>query len=169
MTQTNNELRLRIKTSLYDELPDDKIKINWNKNPIPMELFLSFLTVPVEIIRKHFGSDNGWTQRRNKDLGLIIRGGWYKNTEWLDGLEFGEKLSNKYNNIVNPFYLFGILSLDGRQFFIEYYRDEIEERLAYWQRGVEILKRKLEKEINTLNEVTAEVEVLRSLGTISIL
>jgi len=52
-----------IKQSFYDKLQSDKIKINWNKNPIKMDLFLSFLTIPVVRSYEHyrqFDASNGW-------------------------------------------------------------------------------------------------------------
>ena len=112
-----------------NHLPKDKTKINWNKNLIPMKLFLSFLTVDVERSRSHLGSDTGWT-RLNGENGLVVSGGIVKNTEYLDNLRYGKNLDNPYNNYVNPFYLFGILNEEGKRFFRNYYKDEIADMLA---------------------------------------
>src|SRR5688572_9885530 len=106
----NNEL----KSAFYNKLQTDKIKIYWNKNPIRMDLFLSFLTVATERSQKHLGSDTGWTKHFNKECNLIVSGGIVGNTEYLDSLEYGIKLSNPYNNYVNPFYLFDILTTKGK-------------------------------------------------------
>lgn len=95
-----------LKVNFYNKLKDDKIKINWNENPIRMELFLSFLTIEVERSRAHLGSNNGWTKLYNKEHGLIVSGGVLGAIEYLDHIEYGIKLSNPYNNYVNPFYLF---------------------------------------------------------------
>ena len=105
-------------------LPSDKIKINWNKNPIRMETFLSFLTVPVKRSFDHLGHDNGWTRLRG-DNDLVIRGGIVKGVEYLDGLEYGSHLDNAWNNYINPFYIFDILNQEGKDFFFDYYADDI--------------------------------------------
>ncbi|NCW12405.1 MAG: hypothetical protein EBV82_04425 [Chitinophagia bacterium] len=44
-----------INKELYSKLKHDKIQINWNKNPIKMDLFLSFLTVDVTRSTTHLG------------------------------------------------------------------------------------------------------------------
>jgi hypothetical protein len=108
----------------YKEMPKDKIKINWNKKPIKMDLFLSFLTVPTERQTRFLGSDTGWTQLTGGDR-LEIGGGVVKGTEYLDRLQYKKNLDNPYNHYVNPFYLFDILNDEGRVFFLEYYSDEI--------------------------------------------
>jgi len=111
---------------LKARLPHDKIKINWNENPIEMSKFLSFLTIDVVQCKDFLGYSNGWTRRENKDCNLFIRGGHVNSKEWLDDLEYGVKLANPYNNYVNPFYLFDIMTNEGRAFFIEYYKEDIE-------------------------------------------
>lgn len=106
-------------------LPLKKIEINWNKNPIPMNLFLSFLTIPTERITDHLGSDNGWTRRENKEYKLIIGGGITGGVNYLDSIQYGIKNQNPYNNYVNPFALFDVMNDEGRKFFIEYYKEDI--------------------------------------------
>lgn len=110
------------------KLSNDKIKINWNKNPIKMDDFLSFLTVETRRGTGHLGYDNGWT-RHYGDNDLEIRGGVVKGVEYLDTLQYRKKLDNPFNNYVNPFYLFEILNDDGKKFFLEYYSDEIQKEL----------------------------------------
>jgi hypothetical protein len=110
----------------YEQISFKKIEINWNESPIEMGLFLSFLTVPVVIIPEHFGSDTGWTLRENKELNLKIKGGVVGRTEYLNSIQFGDKLQNRYNNYCNPFYLFDILTDEGKRYFVDYYKDEIE-------------------------------------------
>lgn len=107
-----------------------------------MEVFLSFLTIPVEIIRDHLGSSTGWTQRKNGEHRLIIGGGFYKGVEWLDTLQYGEKLSNPWNDYVNPFFLFDILTKEGKRFFLDYYEEDIEKIII----NLEKKKERLEKE-----------------------
>jgi hypothetical protein len=107
----------------YSQLKNDKIKINWNKNPIPMKLFLSFLTVEVKKLSDFLGSCSGWTQYKG-DNGLVITGGIVK-VEYLDNIIYGKNLDNPYNNFVNPFYLFEIMNNEGKKFFLDYYADDI--------------------------------------------
>jgi hypothetical protein len=113
----------------YKALDKDKIEINWNNNPIPMELFLSFLTVETERQKKFLGSDNGWTLLTG-DNGLEIGGGIIKGTEYLNRLKYGKNLDNSYNNYVNPFYLFDIMANEGKIFFLQYYAEDINAILA---------------------------------------
>lgn len=123
------------------KLPFDKIKINWNKRPIRMDQFLSFLTVDVEVSRNHLGYENGWT-RYYGDNGLIVGGGIirYSNgsVEYLDSLQYGEKLDNPYNNFVNPFYLFEIMNDEGKRFFLEYYSEDIQKELDSAQKALKL-------------------------------
>ena len=114
---------MNLKLELYKHLKDDKVKINWNKNPIRMDQFISFLTVELTRSRDHLGYENGWTLLENKDL--KIGGGIVNGIEYLDRIQYGIKLSNPYNNYVSPFYLFDIMTDEGKAFFAEYYKDEI--------------------------------------------
>ena len=108
----------------YSKLDIDKIKINWNKKPIKMDLFLSFLTVDVKRSDNHLGSSTGWTQLTGKDS-LIIGGGVIKGIEYLDRIKYQKNMDNPYNNYVNPFYLFNILTDEGVMFFRDYYAEDI--------------------------------------------
>lgn len=114
-----------IRDLFYRKLDADKIKINWNLNPIRMDIFISFLTIPIKRNEKCFGCDTGWTERTNKDSGLIIKGGIIKGIEYLESIKYGKNLDNPYNDFVNPFYLFEIFTDEGKKFFIEYYKEEI--------------------------------------------
>lgn len=109
----------------YRKLDNDKIKINWNKHPIKMELFLSFITVETERPSNFLGSSNGWTKLVGES-NLEITGGIIKGVEYLDNIRYGNKLDNPYNNFVNPFYLFEILTDEGKKFFLEYYKKDID-------------------------------------------
>lgn len=146
----------------YSKLPWDKVQINWNKNPIRMGLFLSFLTVPVEIIRDHLGSDTGWTMKENKEHKLIIRGGIVNGIEWLDSLQFGTKLSNPYNNYVNPFFLMDIMTKEGIYFFLEYYKKEIDQLIENQIEKVESHKRQLEYNAQLLKDMNAEIQKIKT-------
>ena len=107
------------------KIEKDKIKINWNKNPIKMDMFLSLLTTETIIPEGDWlGQCTGWTKRVG-DGGLQITGGIVGNIEYLDHIKYGEKLDNPYNNFVNPFYLWDILTSEGKRFFLEYYADDI--------------------------------------------
>lgn len=135
-----------IKKEFYNKLPTDKIKISWNENPIKMDLFLSFLTVPVIRSNKHLGLDTGWTLFENKEHNLRVDGGIVNSIEYLDSLSFGNKLSNPYNDFVSPFYLWEILNDDGRKFFVDYYESDISKiinKLAYKIEYAEIELEKL--------------------------
>jgi hypothetical protein len=113
--------------SIFKELKNDKIKINWNKKPIRIDLFTSFLTIPTEISTDHLGSDMGWTRRVNSAHLLEIGGGIVGGVNYLDSIKYGKNLANPYNNYVNPFFLFDIMTDEGKKFFIDYYKDDIEE------------------------------------------
>ena len=107
------------------EISMDKIKINWNKNPIKMELFLSMLTIETRIPDGDWlGKCRGWTEHEG-DGDLMIRGGIVKGVEYLDSIIYGKNLHNPYNNYVNPFCLFDILTDEGKTFFLEYHADDI--------------------------------------------
>ena len=151
-----------LKKEFYDKLKSQKTEINWNKNPIKMVQFLSFLTVEVEIIRDAPGSGFGWTRRENKSIGLIIRGGIVNGVEYLDNLQFGEKLSNQYNNYVNPFYLFDILTEEGKAFFVDYYKDEISAIIESTKQKVAFLKKKLAEQKILFASIQNEVKQLKS-------
>ena len=110
--------------NFYSQLPDEKIKINGNKNPVPMKLFLSFLTIQTQKQTDFLGSCNGWTQYTG-DNRLVISGGIVNGKEYLDHILYKKNLDNPYNNFVNPFYLFEIMNDDGKKFFLDYYSKEI--------------------------------------------
>lgn len=111
-----------------------------------MDLFISFLTVPVEQTKNHMGYDTGWTQRIG-DNGLIISGGIVNGIDYLDALQYGKNLDNPYNNYINPFYLFGIFTRAWRCFFMNYYKEEIDKLLKEKDENIEHLKSKLEYSI----------------------
>jgi hypothetical protein len=123
------------------QITHKKIKISQNKKPIPMELFLSFLTVDVVRSKKHLGSTNGWTLLMGED-NLQIGGGIVDRVEYLDCLKYKNKLDNKYNDFVNPFYLFDILSEEGKKFFLDYYADDIKAVLDKAEKESELAQRK---------------------------
>lgn len=133
-------------------LKNDKIEINFNKNPIKMDLFLSFVKVPTEINREHLGYSNGWTQKVNKEYNLIIGGGVVGGIEYLDRLQFGKNLQNRFNNYVNPFYLFEILTEEGKLFFKEYYKEDIEKIISEKTEKIKYIKLQIENERQLLTE-----------------
>jgi len=150
--------------TLIKELPHDKIKINWNKKPILMADFLSFLTIPVEKSTEHPGASTGWTRFFNKEYKLEVGGG-IVNKHYLDSLQYGHRLQNQYNNYVNPFYLFDVLTPEGKTFFLKYYEEDIQkiinkqlEAIIYAKQGLkqkEDLLSAMEVEHNSLiNSIT---------------
>lgn len=151
-----------LKDDFYDKLYYDKIKINWNKNPIRMDLFLSFLTVKVERSHEHFGSSNGWTKLTNEEHKLIIGGGIVGSIEFLDSIQYGVKLSNTYNNYVNPLYLFDIFTKEGQAFFLEYYADEIDAIVTTKRKSIAIEERKLSHSKEVLQVIEQEIQLLKS-------
>jgi len=136
-----------INKELYSELNYDAIKINWNKNPIKMDLFLSFLTVDVVKSNDNLGICNGWTEYENKSINLIISGGFVResNCEYLDSIRYGKNLQNRYNNWCNPFYLFDILTVEGQRFFVEYYRNDIVELMSKLDNSIKFRESELQR------------------------
>lgn len=149
-----------LKESFYNKLKDDKIKINWNKKPIRMDLFISFLNVELIRSNDHLGSNNGWTKLQNESIKLYIGGGIVDGIEYLDTLKYGEKLSNGYNNFVNPFYLFEIMNTDGQKFFIDYYKEDIDKILKSFEEKKTNAEWNLKKTRKELIDIKAEVEFL---------
>ncbi len=137
----------------YGKLPDDKIKINWNKNPIKIDKFLSFLTVKTTRSKDHLGSCNGWTLHENKELFLYVTGGIVNGNEWLDNIQFGRNLANSYNNYVNPFYLWEIMTKEGLDFFLAYYDDEITKRIDELSNKIKSTKATLDDLENFYNKI----------------
>ena len=149
-----------LKESFYNKLKDDKIKINWNKKPIRMDLFISFLNVELIRSNDHLGSNNGWTKLQNESIKLYIGGGIVDGIEYLDTLKYGEKLSNGYNNFVNPFYLFEIMNTDGQKFFIDYYKEDIDKILKSFEEKKTNAEWNLKKTRKELIDIKADVKEL---------
>jgi len=149
-----------LKESFYNKLKDNKIKINWNKKPIRMDLFISFLNVELIRSNDHLGSNNGWTRLENESIKLEIGGGIVNGIEYLDNIKYGEKLSNVYNNFVNPFYLFEIMNNDGQNFFIDYYKEDIDKIVKSFEDKKSNAERNLIQARKELIDIKAEVEFL---------
>lgn len=147
-------------SSLCAKLPNDKIKINWNRNPVEMDVFLSFLTIEVEKSDDHLGRSTGWTRYYNRDKNLIISGGIVGGVEYLDSIKYGKNLANPYNNFVNPFYLEDVMTSEGVAFFVEYYKGEIKEVIAGKAKQVESLEDKLADAIEELSTLESEYDQL---------
>lgn len=135
-------------------MPKDKIKINLNKNPVKMNFFLSLLTVDVVRSKNHLGSCTGWTLLTGAN-GLEVGGGNVGGTEYLDHLKYRKNLDNDYNNFINPFYLFEIFNDKGKQFFLEYYADEIKGVLHKAKADAELSKQEFEAEKEKETEILA--------------
>lgn len=143
--------------ALISQLNKDKIEINWNDTPIKMELFLSFLTIETEINKDYLGYNNGWTFKLNKEHNLYIKGGYVGGIEYLNNIQYGKNLDNPYNNYVNPFYLFHIMNKEGRKFFFEYYKNDIEELISKQKEKVESETLKLEELRYCANEILKQM------------
>lgn len=126
-----------------------------------MNVFLSFLTVEVIKIEKHLGDATGWTLYENEDLKLRIGGGIVYGIDYLDTLQFGNKLSNPYNNYVNPFFIFDILTKEGQSFFINYYMVEIDEIVTSCQNAILNLKTQLSDKESLLKQLSDEIAMLQ--------
>jgi hypothetical protein len=146
--------------TIIKQLKNDKIQISFNKNPIPMQLFISFLTIPVERSKGYLGESTGWSQYHNTDAKLVFTGGVCDGGHWLDHIQYGTKLQNPYNNYVNPFYLFDIMNGEGKQFFINYYKDDIEAILKKQKQDVAYAKKCLADEKAKLLEIKSEYDLL---------
>lgn len=140
---------MNYKKELYDKLDSSKIEIAQNINPIRMEQFMSFLKVPVVKIKDSLGSSTGWTRYENEEIGLVICGCSVRGVEYLDCIQYKKNPSNKYNNYVNPFFIFDLLSKDGRKFFANYYETEILKIISDTKSALEAAK----KNVITLNEL----------------
>jgi hypothetical protein len=149
-----------LKDSFYNKLKYDKIKMNWNKNPIRMDLFISFLNVELIRSNDHLGSNNGWTKLQNDYIKLYVGGGIVNGIEYLDTLKYGEKLSNVYNNFVNPFYLFEIMTIEGQKFFIDYYKEDIDKIVKSFEDKKANAEWNLKQARKELIDIKAEVEFL---------
>ncbi len=141
----------------YHDLESDKIKINWNKNPIEMNKFLSFLTIPI-VLTNDGRRNNLWTVHENSDHKLIIGGGIVNRVEYLDSLQFGEKLDNSYNNYVNPFYLFPVMNKEGKKFFFEYYQKEITLLKTKTKEYIKQLREEIKEENELLDQIKLECQ-----------
>lgn len=155
---------MNLKEEFYKKLDYDKIKINWNKNPIKMDLFLSFLNVEVKFIKEHLGSGTGWTKYENEEHKLEIGGGWVNQIEYLDSLQFGEKLHNPYNNYVSPFYMFDILTKEGQSFFIDYYSVDIDNIVESHKNKIKQLTEKLKLEKELKSRILEEINTLKAIN-----
>lgn len=140
---------MNYKKELYDKLDSNKIGIAQNSDPIRMELFMSFLKVPVVKIKDILGSSTGWTRYDNEENGLVICGCRICGVEYLDSIQYKKNTSNIYNNYVNPFFIFDLLTNDGRKFFANYYETEILKIISDTKSALEAAK----KNVITLNEL----------------
>lgn len=145
---------------IIKSLKNDKTKINQNKNPVPMQLFLSFLNVEVSKSTDHLGASNGWTEFYNKEHDLIISGGVCDGGHWLHMIQYGKKLQNAYNNYVNPFYLFDIMNDNGKIFFLKYFKEDIYKLIHEQKKTVDFAKRKAKEEAQKYSDMLRELNDL---------
>ena len=140
---------MNYKKELYGKLKSNKIEIANNSDPIRMELFMSFLKVPVVKIKDILGSSTGWTRYENEENGLVICGCRICGVEYLDSIQYKKNPSNTYNNYVNPFFIWDLLTNDGRKFFADYYKNEIMKIISDTKSALEAAK----KNVITLNDL----------------
>lgn len=129
-------------TELYSKLDYRKIQFYANPNPIDVNLFISFLTIPID----RAGYVGEYTvQYQNLTHNLIIHAEAPTGKPvYLDSIQYKKRLCNAYNNYVNPFLLFDIMTEDGKKFFIDYYKDDINKLLD--AKNAKFLKLKAEAE-----------------------
>ena len=118
-----------------------------------MDKFLQYLTVKTKLSRKNLGFDNGWRKRHNESENLVITGGVMRGVEYLNAIEFGEKLQNPYNNYVNPFYIFHLMTSEGKAFFTRHYSDEIKKLIKGLNENVVEAKNKIETDMALVKEL----------------
>lgn len=151
-----------LNNEFYRLLSNDKFRIGC-KNPIPMKFVLDNLTVPVTECTDHLGYCNGWTQYRNDLIKLIVSGGIVGKIEYLEYLQYGKNLQNPYNNFVNPFYIFDLLTDEAKKFFVEYYIDDIESIHTQTLNEISRLQQQLENKRRKFAVVSNEVDRLKSI------
>ena len=149
-----------INDNFYSKLSTDRIKINWNKNPIKMDLFFSFLKIDVEKVIKHLGASTGWTKYENIEHKLIIDGGVVGGVNYLNAIQFGSKLANIYNNYITPFHLFEHFTNEGKKFFVDYYKEDIDKILESKKIEIQNLKERITEKKDIYSIIQKEVENL---------
>lgn len=144
--------------AIISKLGNDKIKISQNKNPIKIETFLKFLNVEVQLSTNNLGYNNGWRERKG-DNNLIISSGIIDGVDYLDSIQYGNKLANPWNNFINPFYMFDILNDDGKKFFIDYYKTDINKILNKYEEKLRIANKELEEIQSSINDIYIEAKL----------
>lgn len=148
----------------FSKISNEVTEFNHNKNPIRMDLFLSFLTVNVTRSTEHLGACNGWTELRGEN-NLQISGGIINGVEYLNNIKYMQNLHNAYNNYVNPFYIFDLLTDEGKQFFVDYCKTDIDKIINEANNRLEAAKKQLESAIDNQAKVSAFWEPIQSKGT----
>ena len=152
-----------LRKEFYHKLDYNKININWNKNPIEMQLFLSFLIIDTERSTDHLGSCTGWTKLTNKKHKLEIGGGVVNGIEYLDSLRYKKGLHNQYNNWVTPFNMFELLTEKGKLFFFEYYEKDIELICKDADQTIKNLQAKVKQAKEVKKEIHNEISFLKKV------
>ena len=81
----------------------------------------------------------------------------------MDTIEYGHKMHNNYNNFVSPFFLFDIMTEQGKKFFIDYYSDDIKEEVSAAKDQMAELKAR----IDSLEKYKSCVEEFFGVSTVS--
>lgn len=153
-----------LRKEFYYKLDYDRLMVNSNKNPIEMELFLSFLIVKVKRSTEHLGYCTGWTKLTNTDHKLEIGGGIVNGVEYLDSLRYKKGLHNQYNNWVTPFNMFELLTKKGQSFFFEYYKDNIKTICNDAKENIENLQIKVKEAKEVYKAINDEISFLKGEG-----
>ena len=128
-----------------------------------MSVFLSFLTVECERIENHLGSSTGWTRLEFKEKNLILSGAIVRNVEYLENIQYGNRLGNQYNNFVNPFALFDIMTIEGKRFFVDYYKSDIEDLIEKNRKKLELIRHEQDLQKKVLNDLTVYFDCMREI------
>lgn len=139
---------------IYKLLPYKKLEFNWNKNPIKIADFIDMLNIEVVSNTECLGYWNGWRSYENIEHDLFIRGGIINGHGCLlDSIQYKKKLQNPYNNYVNPLFLGELLTKDGFNFFIDYYKDDILSLLEKSEKSIDFHAKQLALEKEKISSI----------------
>lgn len=148
-------MKRRAQIKFYSKLSDNKIKIGmFARDAIRMDDFLSMLTIDVGAGTVNFMD---WTDRYNEEHDLFIKGGIYNKTEYLHYIQYGKNPSNPYNKFVTPFFIWDILTDDGKRFFMNLYKEDIAQLLHEKECEAEEKRRELVEINRVITSVKTDI------------
>lgn len=129
------------------------------KNPIKMSDFLSYLTVPYEK-RPHWSGDRLSTLYVNEEHKLRINGVIISGVEYLNHITYKSGMEGGISNMVNPFYIFHILSDEGKRVVSSHYKEDLKKVVEQKVSEVQLKQTSLDKSKYILSLIEAEMETL---------